>query len=958
MFLRALGVSGAREPGKTMKYALRTAAAALLYATAASATVPAALAAVNPAASSDFYQRALALIDKKDYSGAVILLKNALQADARDLAARVLLGNTYLRLEDGLSAEKELLRARRDGARETFIVAPLGRAYLLQGKFDLLLQQINTAGHQPDVQAQVHAIRGQAYLAKRLFADSEDAFRAALKILPDLVDAHVGLARVAVARNMLEVAAGHVGNAVRFNPDSAEAWFVHGEVARLTDRNADALADYDKAVAIAPDFHRALLARARILLDRGDFAKAEPDVAKVRREDRRNPEAAYLHALVLTAKKDRDGAREALNEADQILKAYAPDFIRFDPPMLLLAGVVSYFRKDFEAAYAQLSQYHREVPQHAGARKLLAALELSRGHPAPAVDLLEPVARAAPQDFEVQIMLGDALMRSGRVEESAAVLERASAVAPTGTVAVSQIAMLRLASGQEDAAVSNLKNAIAKNPEATSVAMMLAIAQLRRGEPDDALKTAQLVIARDPKNAAAHNLIAGARLGLKDIDGARKAFQAAIAADPKHLPALTNLAKLEVSQGQYEQAYALYDKVLAAEPLNGRIMMALADIDQRRGRSDEAIRWLVKARATSRDRHAASLQLIAAYMGAGKHELAIRAAEGLQAEEPTNIQYIAALGRAYLEGKQLANAAKTFAELSVRAAEQKSAVWVHRAGVWQEQARDANGARDSFEQALSIDPRFIPAQISLFRMDMAANNFASAETRANKVKETVPDSPVGDTLLGDLYMDQKKFADAAAAFGRVMKVAPSPEIAARTYRAMRSARSGEALRFAETWAGARKDDPAVQRLLAIAYAEHGKAPEAIAIYEALLNKAPDDVALMNNLAGLYTRTNTKPERALDLAARAAKAAPLSAAVLDTYGWLLVRQGKTSEGLGFLRNAHLRAPDVPDIRYHMAVALAALGRTADARREVGAALASGIPFDGMEDARALSRKLAP
>lgn len=924
----------------------------------ASVTAPAAHAAVNPAASSDFYQRALALIDKKDYSGAVILLKNALQADGRDLAARVLLGDTYLKLEDGPSAEKELLRARRDGARENFIVAPLGRAYLLQGKFDLLLQQINTAGHPPDIQAQVHAIRGQALLAKRLFGDSEDAFRAALKILPDLADAHVGLARVEIARNRLDIAAGHVRDAVRFNPDNAEAWFVHGEVARLQDRNDDALADYNKAVAIAPDFHRALLARARIFLDRGDFTKAEPDVAKVRREDRRNPEAAYLHALVLTAKKDGDGARDALNEADQILKAYAPDFIRFDPPMLLLAGVVSYFKKDFEAAYTQLSQYHREVPQHAGARKLLAALELSRGHPSAAVDLLEPVARGAPQDFEVQIMLGDALMRSGRMQESAAVLERASAIAPAGTVAVSQIAMLRLASGQENAAVTNLKEAIEKNPEATSVAMMLAIAQLRRGESENALKTARLVATREPKNAAAHNLIAGAFLGLKDVEGARKAFQAAIAADPAHLPAMTNLAKLEVSLGRYEQAYALYEKVLATEPLNGRIMMALADIDQRRGRSDDAIRWLVKARATSRDRRAASLQLIAAYMGAGKHELAIRAAEGLQAEEPTNIQYIAALGRAYLEGKQLANAAKSFAELSVRAAEQKSAVWVHRAGVWQEQARDSKGARESFEQALTIDPGFIPAQISLFRMDMATNNFSSAEARANKVKETVPNSPVGDTLLGDLYMDQKKFADAAAAYSLVMKVAPSPEIAARTYRAMRSSGSSDALRFAETWAGERKEEPAVQRLLATAYAEHGKPADAIAIYEDLLKKAPGDIALMNNLAGLYTRTNTKPERALELAASAAKAAPLSAAVLDTYGWLLVRQGKPTEGLGYLRNAHLRAPDVPDIRFHMAVALAALGRTADARREVSAALASGIPFDGMDEARALSRKLAP
>ena len=106
-----------------MKYVLQSAAAALLFAAAASVAAPPAMAAVNLAASSDFYQRALALIDKKDYAGAVILPKDALQADARDLAARVLLGDTYLNLEDGPSAEKELLRARRDGARATVAVS-------------------------------------------------------------------------------------------------------------------------------------------------------------------------------------------------------------------------------------------------------------------------------------------------------------------------------------------------------------------------------------------------------------------------------------------------------------------------------------------------------------------------------------------------------------------------------------------------------------------------------------------------------------------------------------------------------------------------------------------------------------------------------------------------------------------------------------------------------------------
>lgn len=907
------------------------------------------------AAGADYYQRALGLLDRKDYDGAVILLKNALQADSRDLATRMLLGNTYIKLEDGTSAEKELLRARRDGARENFIVAPLGRAYLLQAKYDQVIQQITTAGHPPDVQAQVHTIRGLAYLAKRRFADAEESFGAAIAILPDMAEAHIGLANIEIARNRLDLAEENVQNALQHNPDSAEVWYTKAEVARLGGKRDEALEAYSRAIEIAPDYHRALLARARILVDRGEIAKAEADVAKVRSKYRRDPNAAYLQALILSAKKDMDGARDALNEADQILKAYAPDFIRFDPPLLLLSGVVSYFKKDYETAYAQLSQYHREVPQQTGARKLLAALELSRGYPNRAVDLLEPVAKAAPDDFEVQVMMGDALMRSGRHEESAAVLERAAAIAPTDTDAVSQVAMLRLVTGQEKQAVQNLENAIKRDPKATGVAMMLGVAQLRRGEARDALRTAELVAARDPKNASAYNLIAGAHLALKDVDSARTAFEKAVAADPSFIPAVTNLAKLEVARGNYDKAYSLYNSVLAREPLNGRIMMSLADVDEKRGQPEEAIRWLLKARAISRDRNAASLQLIQAYLKAGKEEQAIRTAEGLQAEDPTNIQYIAALANAYLEGKQLADAAKTFNELSVRAAEQKSAVWVYRAGVGQEMARDSSGARRSFEQALALNPNFLPAQVSLFRSELAADDFKAAQSRAETIRKIAPQIATGDSLFGELYMQQNRFADAATAFTRALELDPeNAPLAMRAYRAKRASGDTDALPFAESWATPRKADPAALRLLATAYAEHGKLPQAVEMYESLLDKTPDDIALLNNLAGLYGRTGNP--RALVLAEKAAKLAPRAPAVLDTYGWLLVKQGKYNEGLGMLRNAHLRAPDVPEIRYHMAVALEALGRIADARREVGAALAYGRKFDGIDEAKALQQRL--
>ena len=54
----------------------------------------------------EFYEDALRLFASKDYRGAIIQLKNALQQDHRNLSARVLLGKSYLRFGVGASAER------------------------------------------------------------------------------------------------------------------------------------------------------------------------------------------------------------------------------------------------------------------------------------------------------------------------------------------------------------------------------------------------------------------------------------------------------------------------------------------------------------------------------------------------------------------------------------------------------------------------------------------------------------------------------------------------------------------------------------------------------------------------------------------------------------------------------------------------------------------------------------
>ncbi|HEV7816416.1 MAG TPA: tetratricopeptide repeat protein [Janthinobacterium sp.] len=70
---------------------------------------------------------------KGEEKAAIIQLKNVLQRETNNAAARLLLGEVYLDTGDALSAEKELRKAQTLGVPAARLMPPLGKAMLLLG---------------------------------------------------------------------------------------------------------------------------------------------------------------------------------------------------------------------------------------------------------------------------------------------------------------------------------------------------------------------------------------------------------------------------------------------------------------------------------------------------------------------------------------------------------------------------------------------------------------------------------------------------------------------------------------------------------------------------------------------------------------------------------------------------------------------------------------------------------
>jgi tetratricopeptide (TPR) repeat protein len=114
-------------------------------------------------------------------------------------------------------------------------------------------------------------------------------------------------------------------------------------------------------------------------------------------------------------------------------------------------------------------------------------------------------------------------------------------------------------------------------------------------------------------------------------------------------------------------------------------------------------------------------------------------------------------------------------------------------------------------------------------------------------------------------------------------------------------------------------------------------PKAVAMYEQILQRHPDDFISMNNLACIFTdSTPPRPEEALKYANRAFEAVKatgkIQPQIYDTEGWALILNGQVDDGINVLHQA-IDQSDFPDAHYHLAEGYLRKQLPEDAQREL-------------------------
>jgi uncharacterized protein (TIGR03790 family) len=145
-------------------------------------------------------------------------------------------------------------------------------------------------------------------------------------------------------------------------------------------------------------------------------------------------------------------------------------------------------------------------------------------------------------------------------------------------------------------------------------------------------------------------------------------------------------------------------------------------------------------------------------------------------------------------------------------------------------------------------------------------------------------------------------------------------------------------------------------LLAELYTTGGEPELAAERYRKVIALQPAHVTALNNLAYDMAVREKKPAEALPMARKALAAAPDSAIILDTVGWIEFLLGNNAEAARLLVMAAKGAPRNAEVRLHSAMALAAQGARASAAAELAEAIKLDPALEKRQDVQELRARL--
>ncbi len=818
-------------------------------------------------------------------------------------------------------------------------------------------------------------------------------------------------------------AAIQLKNALRLNPDNAEARWLSGKVllevgdaagaekelrrarelgvaheavalplirALLLQGQARQLLDEPMPTALAPaDRAEWYVLRSRAWLALGDAAKAEAELAKIRREDAETPSILLGQATLALGERNWDQARNfverALARAPDSAEAWSlradlhrlvgegeaaeaaygraiernadprldltkrasvrlglgkldeakadldrlPQGGRQVPEVMFLRGVIAYRQGQRDAAQSALEEALRLDGRHLGARFYLGAMQLAQRNLGQAELYLAQAVEAMPRWYEANRLLATVHFARGDLQRAETQLIPFTDVKGDPQLLALRGAV-RLGLGKSEAALEDLRERARLEPDSARAQLEMGMALIAARRQQEGVDALQRALALDPKLRKADTQLIEAHLRIGELEQALTAVVRWRQRLPEDVGALNYLGAVRARQDDIPQAQAAFAEASTRDPADVQAARNLARLDLDRGDRESAKARFRVVLERAPGNAAAAVELAQLEAAGGDVDAAIRVLERVNVRDPHAYEPVLLLARYRLERGQ---AGQALALLQPFGDEHRSEpVYLLALGQSLLAAGQASNAADSFEQLRGLMPDSAQVAYLAAKAHAAAGDGDKMRAALRRALELQPDNLLAAVAMSQFLARSGQLEQAGGVLEPAERLHPGNDALAiqRAMLALAAERPAEAVeRLRAVQQRTRGESRPAVMLLAQAEARAGQSDAAIATLAAWLGRHPQDRDALNALAARRLDRGELAEAAV-VFERIRALAPDDVVALNNLAMLL-KGDAPAKALGYARRAAELAPGAPAVLDTLGQLLLAQGQVEQAVR---------------------------
>ncbi len=492
----------------------------------------------------------------------------------------LLLGRLYRLNNDLQKAENELKTAVKLDPDSEEAVTTLALLYTDEGDTAHALQVLSSV---PDAgrSAKLYAALGTTYEQRKDYKSAIDAYKHAIQLDRDNLDAIRGLAENLLNDGQIDAALDQYKVIADANPEDAQTYLRISEIYRRQGKYDDALESLKKAQAMVPDALEVPYNIAVVYQAQGRYDEAEKILQDLLKKTEK-PDNSYSQA-------DRNNRgifieRLGMVYRDQENYPAAVDTFRKMIPLgdenarTGYQDVIDTYReaKQWTEATAVAKEAAQKLPNDRDLRMVLDAQLADTGDPDKPLADVRSMLKGTPEDRDIYLRLAIMNTRLKRWSDAEEALNKAEQLS-TKPDDKEYVYFLRGSTYERekkyDEAEAEFKKVLAINPQSSATLNYLGYMNADRGvQLDESLNFIKLAVSLEPTNGAYLDSLGWAYFKLGKYDLAEEALNKAslhMASDPTVQDHLGDLyqktGRLKLAAAHWERAVQEWNKTVPSE---------------------------------------------------------------------------------------------------------------------------------------------------------------------------------------------------------------------------------------------------------------------------------------------------------------------------------------------------------------------------------------------------------